>query len=123
MDASADTIVSTTYCADTIPELHVLVDYGVVEFANGNVFANGSISDANGEASNAMYYSPAESGYDSAQIVALLDEVPPSDGGYWIVTMDRTTLVVTATYHDADIDAGVMSWAFPAEHCTRNTYP
>lgn len=122
---NGDRIVAMTYCADTIPDAFsgtdILVDYGLVEFASGNVFANGSISDMGRSAGGSQYYAPTEDGYDTAQIVALIDEVPPADGGYWLITIDRATLVVTAAYHDADIDAGLM-WTFPPEHCMRTVY-
>jgi hypothetical protein len=52
-----------------------------------------------------------------------MDVYAPTDGGWWTIGLNRSTLVTTITYHDADIvDSGVMSWTMLPSQCVVNNY-
>lgn len=96
--------------------------YNVDQFANGNVFVTANIADAAKSSSFSEYYAPTQNGFATAPINITLDEFAPNDSGWWSVSLDRSTLVVSIVYHDADVAGGGSSWTLTPDKCVVNSY-
>jgi hypothetical protein len=66
------------------------------------VFASGSISASDIQASGAVLFSPQQRGYASAPVIVTFDVYMGANGGWWELALDRTTLVTTITYNDSE---------------------
>jgi hypothetical protein len=64
-------------------------------------------------------FSPGQAGSLNGQLEFALDAYSPADGGWWLLTLDRTTMVVTLTYNDSDLGGtGTAAWAWTPSQCT-----
>lgn len=96
--------------------------YQAVLFANGNVFASASIKDGVLEASYATLYSPTQNGAAVAGVSVQFDQAAPANSGFWILSLDRKTLVTSIVYNDADVLGGTQSWTMTPAACVVNNY-
>lgn len=96
--------------------------YTVDQFANGNVFASGSVASPAAGSSSSAFFAPSQTGFATATVSFILDAAGPSDGGWWTIALDRTSLVVTITYHDVDVDGGTDVWTEQPSQCVVNHY-
>lgn len=100
-------------------------DYTVIQFANGNVMAIGGIRDSSVETQSTSEYVQTQIGWDTAQVVVQHDAYLPIDGGWWSMSLDRSTLITSIVYHDVDITAptpGIISWQLLSSACIVSTY-
>ena len=96
--------------------------YDVDQFENGNVFVSGVVYNGAVSGSFSNYYAPTQGGYLTAPIVIDLDSYAPADSGWWQLSLDRSTLIVSIVYNDADIDGGSLSWTMLPSQCIVNNY-
>ena len=122
--ANGDAIVSSIGCTGILANSGGFeFQYNVDQFADGNVFATGYVAGLAASISGSALYAPTQNGYQTAQIQFVMDVYAPTDGGWWTIGLNRSTLVTTITYHDADIvDSGVMSWTMLPSQCAVNKY-
>lgn len=100
-----------------------LFSYNAVMFQNNNVFVNATIADSVFETSATKLYAPSQNGWSNATVSMQHDAAPPANAGWWMLSLDRQTLVVTVVYNDADLVNGGLGWTMTPDHCILNTYP
>lgn len=88
----------------------------------GDVFATARISYPAGQVSSTQVYAASQNGAAVAGVLLTLDATTTVDEGFWAVQVDRTTLIPSATYTDADITGGKATFTFPASSCTQHSY-
>jgi hypothetical protein len=96
--------------------------YSAHLFANGNIFASAGIQDVGLAASYANLYSPRQNGAVTAPVNVTFDEVAPSNGGWWRISLNRATLVTTIVYNDVDVAGGTQTWTMQPANCVVNSY-
>jgi hypothetical protein len=88
--------------------------------ASGDTWASAAISGASFQIGNSNFYAAAQNGAATAAVNFVYDVVAPADGGYWTISVNRNTSVASATYNDADVAGGAVTWTFPP--CTVRNY-
>jgi hypothetical protein len=115
-------ITSSIHCGASLENTTLTFTYDVAQFANGNVFASGGVSGAASQSSTAVVYAPTQNGYATAPIIVTLDASAPADFGWWRVSLNRTSLVVTIEYNDAGMTPPKQTWIMTPDKCVVNTY-
>lgn len=118
----ADKITASIGCFGTLAGTAYGVSYTVDQFESGNVFATGSIASPSFGTSGTSFYAPTQAGWATAQVSFVQDDILPSNGGWWTISLDRATLVTFIEYHDFDIDGGLLGWTMQPNQCVINTY-
>jgi hypothetical protein len=99
-----------------------LFNYHAVQFDNGVVLASGGIADEAVETDSTAIYAPTQNGWQTAAVIVEHDAYAPVDGGWWTLTLDRSTLVVSIVYHDVDVAGGQLIWTLTPDKCIKTTY-
>lgn len=116
-------VVSSIFCTGGLEgTLSLDFAYDAHVFANGNVFASGSIRDGAIEASATQIYAPTQNGATRASVLLQFDQAPPLNAGFWELSVDRGTAVTSIVYHDVDVAGGTVSWTMPPSACVLNQY-
>lgn len=122
-DGSDNHIVSSIHCGGSLQGTTSLsFSYSVALLASGDLFANGSIYDGNFEVSNTAFYAREQNGATTGGVIFNYDMATPSNGGYWKIELNRTTLVTTLTYTDDDVAGGKRFWYMTPDDCIVNKY-
>ena len=119
---AGDKIAASIGCFGALQNTSLAFSYTADQFANGNVFAAGSVSGGAYGVSGSAFFAPTQVGYLTATVQFVEDVYPPADGGWWTISLDRSTLVTVITYHDVDIDGGMLSWTMQPSACVVNSY-
>jgi Collagen triple helix repeat (20 copies) len=97
--------------------------YTADQFSDGAVFSTGYISGASISVSGSAFFAPQQTGWDTAPVQFTYDVYSGADGGWWLISLDRSTLVVSITYNDTDLGGtDTYTWAWQPSQCTVNTY-
>jgi hypothetical protein len=116
-----DMILASIGCAGSLQGTTLAFSYTADQFADGNVFATGSVAGASFGTSGSAFYAPTQVGYLTAEVQFVLD-VKNNDGGWWTIQLDRSTLVTVIVYHDVEIDGGTLTWTMQPAQCVVNQY-
>ena len=109
-------------CAGSLENTSLSFRYSVALFANGNIFASAGVREGLIGASFASFYAPTQNGALDAAVLVSLDEMPPGNGGFFRISLNRTTLVTTIVYTDVDVAGGTTSWTMLPSNCVANSY-
>lgn len=127
--AGGGRIVATLNCAGhihdangSIPELENLyIEYNAVLTAGGDVYASANISDETNQASATNFYAAGQNGSSTATVEITDDYIRPANGGYWNISLNRTTLITSVVYRDDDL-SGPVNMTFTPSACTVGNY-
>ena len=120
--ADGGKITASITCTGRIPDSTVSVGYNAVQFMSGAVFASAYVSGPGIEASEAKIYAQSQVGWQTAPIIVVYDVYGTPNYGWWRVSLDRSTLVVTAEYNDNEYPGGKGSWSMTPDKCVVNRY-
>jgi hypothetical protein len=67
-------------------------------------------------------FSPSQVGYQNAPVIFTFDVYGTATSGYWTLSLNRTTLVTSAVYKDAELATGSMTWTMTPDKCVLNAY-
>ena len=124
-DAGTDgsRITGSIYCTAALANTTgVYFTYEAVQFANGNLLAIGGIRDGYVETQSTVEYSSSQVGWSTAAVFIQHDIVAASNGGFWKISLDRSTLNTSIVYTDSDVTGGGASWSLPASSCIVSLY-
>jgi hypothetical protein len=114
-------IGASIFCNGSLEGTSIWFSYSVAEMTTGDVFVSATIkADAYKQTSSTSFFSAQQVGAATAAITIQDDQVGADNAGYWILELDRATLVTTIVYKDADL--GEDSWAMQPSNCIRNAY-
>lgn len=115
-------IVKSIGCGGQLGDTVWWASYSVALMASGDVFVSGSVRNGVIEASSSRFYSGQQVGAETAATLVQFDGVGDATAGYWTLSLDRTTLVSSVVYKDADHAKGGESWSMTPDKCTVNDY-
>jgi hypothetical protein len=118
----ANQITATLLCTGGLENTSLSFQYAVIPFSDGFVFASAIIRNGSTQASSSSFYSPQQNGWGTAPVTLTFDVIEPADGGWWELSTDRNTLVVTITLHDGPNKDSWRIWTIPPDKCTVNHY-
>jgi hypothetical protein len=99
------------------------IGYTADQFSDGAIFANAYVGDTSFSTSGSAFFAPQQTGWNTAPVTFVYDVYGTADGGWWLISLDRSTLVVSITYNDTDLGGtGTSTWDWHPSQCTVNTY-
>jgi hypothetical protein len=122
-NGTANKVASSIHCGGQLASTSLWFTYDVDVFSNGDVFVHGAIRDDRWEIGTTSYYAATQVGAATASIIFVDDELGANNVGYWIIALNRTSLVTTITYNDPDLGGtGTQAWTMAPADCVVNTY-
>jgi hypothetical protein len=110
--ADGGRIKSSIYCSGTISGLSgnagtalngIDVEYNAVLTAAGDVYATANIIEDYVQVSGTQFYAAAESGSSTGEILITDDLYGGNGGGYFKISLNRTTMITSIVYTDANL--------------------
>jgi hypothetical protein len=103
---------------------YTIVSYNAYVFSDGFVFASAEVFNNGSSSTTAKFYAPQQVGWDTASVRVHYDAFGTPDYGFWDLSVNRDTAVLTVTVHDIDLaDPGqTRSWIFTPDKCVLNHY-
>ena len=90
---------------------------------NGDVFAQASIASAVIQVSGVAYFASSQNGAATGSVVMVDDWAGGTNYGWWNVSLNRSSGIVTAVYNDGDLGgSGTATFTFPSSGCSINNY-
>lgn len=122
-DGTDNRIVATVFCNGQVGTSAYDISYAVQQMSSGDVFVSGSIDNSQIQVSGSNFYSSQQVGAATAPVTMTFDAVATDNYGWWKLFLDRSTLITTIEYHDAENAGGEpMVWTMAPEDCTVNDY-
>lgn len=115
-------IVASIFCQGSIPNSSLRVHYSAAVTSSGDVYASGAISTPGEQFSETKLYSAQQNGALTASIIINYDAITPLNGGFWVLSLNRDTLVHTAEYNDVDATGGKSTFVMTPDKCIKNVY-
>ena len=111
----------THYCNALLENTTLYYRYRVSQFVNEDIFIQGEIYGAAYEVADAIMYSKLQNGWDTAPIFINYDVSGSANYGYFVISLNRSTMVTTIVYTDSDVSGGSDTWSQPSSDCTTQT--
>ena len=108
----------THYCNALLENTTLYYRYRVSQFVNEDIFIQGEIYGAAYEVADAIMYSKLQNGWDTAPIFINYDVSGSANYGYFVISLNRSTMVTTIVYTDSDVTGGSTTWTLPSSNCT-----
>lgn len=115
-------IEATIYCTGVVTG-SIWGAYGAAITTAGDVFVTGSVRNGAIEASNSVYYSATQNGALTAAVNVQFDLMGAANSGFWVLSLDRQTLVHTLRYVDSDAVGGEQIWSLTPDKCIKTVSP
>ena len=95
--------------------------YRVRQFVNEDIFIQGEIYGVSYEVADSIMYSKLQNGWTTAPIYINYDVSGSANYGYFVISLNRSTMVTTIVYTDSDVSGGSTTWSQPSSDCTTQT--
>ena len=116
--------VYRTLNGKTVPT-NLSIFYSASVMTNGDVFATAQLNDGGASYGGSSFYSMQQIGAETASVLFNYDTISPfSNGGWWQISVNRTTGVAKIRYSDDDFAQApnYLEWEFMPSACTKQTY-
>jgi Collagen triple helix repeat (20 copies) len=116
--ADGGVVAGSIGCVGPLADTSLSVNYQAVQLSGGAVFATASVISPDIQASGAQIFSATQNGYIDAPVVIFFDVQGAANSGWWRISLNRTTLVVTVIYNDSDLGgSGTRTWTSSPSIC------
>jgi len=104
--------------------MNIYAEYKVCLFASGDIWSSGTLYGTDFGLSSSSFYAVQQVGSQTAPVFINLDKAGNNNGGYWIMSLDRKTLVQYITYRDQDISnpESSIEWYMESSNCIVNNF-
>ena len=92
----------------------ISVIYEVNQFSSGSILVTGTVNNPGFGVSSLDYYIPPQGGFANGNLSLTFDVVPPSDNGFWQLSVNRSNWLLAVVYTDADMAVDSLTWTTPA---------
>lgn len=124
VDGVDNHIAATHTCTGSLEATPCYFIYQVSVMTSGDVFAYGGVWGCFlMQAGASAYYAASQVGSATAVVIFQQDVTGSMNGGFWMISLDRTFGATTIVYTDPDVSGGSDTWTMPAAACTVNIYP
>jgi hypothetical protein len=121
-DGSSTKISESFFCEGLLEGTGFSASYDAVLFSSKDLWTSGTISGSDLQVSSSAFWSPTQNGYTTASVPGLVaDIVGDNNGGYFMLSLDRQTLVLHAVYTDVD-QLEPLTWTKDPSSCVHNFY-
>lgn len=118
-DGVGNKIGSSISCTGALQGTALAFIYNADQLDSGDVFINGSIYGNSYSINNSILYSSSQKGYLIAPVLIGYDADATPNGGFFQLSLDRSTLIVSINYKDPD---GDQAWTMTPDKCVLNKY-
>ena len=108
----------THYCNALLQNTALYYRYRVYQFVNEDIFIQGEIYGTLYEVADSIMYSKLQNGWTTAPIYINYDVSGSANYGYFVISLNRSTMVTTIVYTDSDVSGGSTTWTLPSSNCT-----
>lgn len=115
-------ISASIRCFGGLEGTDLAINYDAVQFSSGYVFASAMVTGPAFQSSGAVFYAPTQAGWATAPVTIVFDVFGTANAGWWDISLNRQTLVVTAKYTDSEVSGGMNSWATTPDKCVLNQF-
>lgn len=115
-------IASSIFCGGTLEGTGLSFSYQAAVMTSGDVFAYGGIYGAAFQIGASSYYAAEQNGASVAAVIFAYDAIAPANGGFWALSLNRTTAVTTIAYNDVDATGGQDTWTMQPADCVVNNF-
>ena len=109
-------------CGALLQNTTLAFEYKVTLFTDGSMLVHGSIYGNSVEVTDSTFYDSTLNGASDGYINIRYDVSGSANGGDWKIALNRSTLVITVTYVDADYAGGGTSWTLSSSDCVQNNF-
>lgn len=120
--ATGTLAAASLHCGGTLQATALSFSYSALVLKSGDVFASGSVYGAAFEIGASAYYAKTQVGAITAKVLFAYDVQGTANGGYWEISVDRTTAVTTIVNHDTEAPGGQTMWTMTPDKCVVNSY-
>jgi len=117
--AGTSKIDSSIFCTGQLQNTSLWFVYEAVQMTSGDVFIDGNIRGNAYQISGVSYYSSQQVGYATASVRILYDVVGSQNAGFFSLSLNRSSLIVSIDYTDND---GNLNWTMTPDKCVSNRY-
>ena len=111
----------THYCNALLQNTALYYRYRVYQFVNEDIFIQGEIYGVSYEVADSIMYSKLQNGWTTAPIYINYDVSGSANYGYFVISLNRSTMVTTIVYTDSDVSGGSTTWVEPSSDCVTQT--
>ena len=111
----------THYCNALLQNTALYYRYRVYQFVNEDIFIQGEIYGVSYEVADSIMYSKLQNGWTTAPIYINYDVSGSANSGYFVISLNRSTMVTTIVYTDSDVSGGSTTWVEPSSDCATQT--
>lgn len=121
-DGTDNRIVATHYCTGAVSGTVMTFEYSVALMAAGDIFSTGGVYDASFFVGDSAYFAAGQVGAATAPVMFSADIMGTANGGWWTISLNRSTGVTSLLYSDADASGGSDAWTMSPADCVTNTF-
>jgi hypothetical protein len=111
-------IIQTYRCSGQIETTGIYYEYQAQITNAGDVLVQAVIQDAYQGISSSVNYGSGQAGAKFGFVSVSFDLRGANGGGYWEVSLNRSTLVPVITYNDVEFNPAVDTFTIPASNCS-----
>jgi hypothetical protein len=115
-------VTSSIICAGPLEGTTLLARYSASILSSGDVWSSAAVFGGAFEIGASAFFSSSQVGATTAPVQFTYDVAGTFNGGWWMLSLNRPTAVVTVEYNDADVTNGKQTWAWVPAKCIVNNY-
>jgi hypothetical protein len=116
---------ASLYCGAALENTTLLFSYTAMVFSDNSVFVHGSVYGILYEIGASKFYDSSQNGASTAAVIFTYDADATANGGFWKISINRSTLAATIVYTEANVSgANTTTWTLPSSssNCVLNSY-
>ena len=115
---------ASLYCGAQLQNTALYFTYTAMVFSDSSVFVYGGIYGAAYQIGASTFYDSTQNGASTAAVLFRYDIDGSANFGYWVISVNRSTLAATIVYTDSDTSGGSDTWTLPSSssNCVLNSY-
>jgi len=98
------------WCGAALSGTSLRFTYDAMLFSDGSVFVYGNIYASDQQIGGSTFYDSSQNGSSTAAINITADLLGTDNWGYWRISLNRSTLVVSIVNTDSDATGGSNTW-------------
>lgn len=119
---TSNKIKSSIGCGGQMEGTNYYFLYTASLLTSGDLFVSAAIKSTYIQSSASAFYASTQNGATNGAVSINYDLVGGLNAGYWVVSLDRATLVVTVEYNDGDVSGSKQTWTMAPDKCVVNDY-
>ena len=115
---------ASLFCDAALSGTSLRFTYSAMVFSDSSIFAYGGIYGVAFQIGSSKFYDSSQTGASTAAVLFTYDFISTTNGGWWTISVNRSTRAATILYTDTDATGGTDTWtlASSSSNCVLNSY-